>query len=154
MKIPRMIFKTPTEKFCPESYKDVLSSKIGRMALRENSFLKQVLDQARVIELAHVRATEMEQKEIHAVSYNRNENDKRHTRRNNNRSTVKVLVTPVTAIPYTSNMTAAELPRSPKRVEDTVIIVDTLQHTLPVQLEIRSVEAAIRRTILLEYVSW
>ena len=76
---------------------------------------------------------------------------------------VKVPPTPVTAIPDTSNMTTAALPRSPKHVEDTkkmadkpVTIVDTLQHTLLVQPEVSSVETVIRRTILLECVtqSW
>ena len=67
-----------------------LSSKMIRKALRENSSLKQVLDQAIAIELVHVRATEMEQKEILALSsYNRNENDKRRTHRNSNCSSSK-----------------------------------------------------------------
>ena len=71
---------------------------------------------------------------------------------------VKVSPTPVTTIPDTSNRTAASLPRSPKHVGNTkkmadrhVTIVDTLQRTLLVQHEVRSVETSIRRTTLLEY---
>ena len=70
------------------------------------------------------------------------------------------LTTPITTIPDTSNMTAAALPRSPKHLGNTkkiadrpVAIMDTLQHTLLVHPEVRSVETAIRRTILLEYVT-
>ena len=73
---------------------------------------------------------------------------------------VKVSSTPVATIPDTSNMTATTLLRSPKHVGDTkkmadraVTIVDTLQHTLLVQPEVRSIETAIRQTILLEYVT-
>ena len=63
---------------------------------------------------------------------------------------VKVPPTLVMVIPDTNNVTAATLPRSPKYVGDTkkmadrpVTLVDTLQHTLLVQPEVRSVETAI-----------
>ena len=83
-------FENTDRKILAQILQGCLSSKLRRKTLRENSCLKQVLDQARPIELAHVRATEMEQKEIHALSsYNRNENDKQRTHRNNNRSSCK-----------------------------------------------------------------
>ena len=62
-----------------------------------------------------------------------------------------LVATPVMVIPDTSNITAAALLQSPKHVGDTkkmadrpVTIVDTLQHTLLVQPEVRSVETALR----------
>ena len=75
-------FENTDQEILAQILQGSLSSKLRRKVLRENSFLKQVLDQA--------RSTEMERKEIHALSsYNRNENDKQHTHRNNNHSSSK-----------------------------------------------------------------
>ena len=70
-------FENTDREILAQILQGCMSSKLRRKALRENSSLKQVVAQARAIELAHVRATEMEEKEIHALSsYNRNKNDK------------------------------------------------------------------------------
>ena len=83
-------FENTDREILAQIIQGCLSSKLIRKVLRENSSLKQVLDQARAIDLAHVRATETKQKEIHVLSSNdRNENDKRRTHRNNNRSSSK-----------------------------------------------------------------
>ena len=55
-------FENTDREILAQILQGCLSSKLRKKALRENSSLKQVLDQARAIELAHVRATEMEQK--------------------------------------------------------------------------------------------
>ena len=83
-------FENTDREILAQILQEYLSSKLRIKAPRENSSRKQVLDQARAIEFAHVRAIEMEQKEIHALSsYNWNENDKRRTHRNNNCSSGK-----------------------------------------------------------------
>ena len=141
-----------------------LSSRLRRKALRENSSLKQVLDQARAIELAHMHATEMEQKEIRALlSYNRNENDTWCTYRNNNRSSSKGTTNSSDSHSRYQQHDSCRFTLKPqacgvykKMANRLVTIMDTLQHTLLVQPEVRSVETAIRWIILLEYVtpSW
>ena len=154
-------FENTDREILAQILQGCLSSKLRRKALRENSSLKQILDQARAIELAHVCATEMEQKEIHALSsYNRNENHKRRTHRNNSCSSCKSSTNSCNSHSRYQQHDSRALSRSPKHVGDTkkmanrlVTIVDTLQHTLLVQPAVRSVETAIRRTILLECVT-
>ena len=53
-------FANTNREILAQILRGCLSSKLRRKTLRKNSSLKQVLDQARAIELAHVRATEME----------------------------------------------------------------------------------------------
>ena len=155
--LPCVILKT-SAKILAQILQGCLSSKLRRKALRENSY------QARVIELAHVHAAEMEQREIHALlSYNRNENDKWRTHSNNKRSSRKGTTNSSNGhsrYQQHDNHRVASKPQArgeyKKMAARPVTIVDTLQHTLLVQPEVRKVETAIRWTILLEYVtpSW